>query len=373
MLAVTALGMVSALGHDVVQSCAASRAGIVRISDLDELTVHDERTAQSEQARGHIIPWVTAGFTGLGRRVALGAAGLRGLSWQAVEALTDLPRSALLLVTSSHFHRQLLEEQEYLPPDREALLASYEERLVPSLLKALGLRDAPAVQRVFFGEGGLLQALRDADDLLRTASVERCIVGAVDSLVEPQEAWALWRLGLLKTPANPVGVLPGEAAAFVMLERPGAASRRDARIHAVLEAPVSQQEPFHRRSGRPALGRALGRCVGGALDSLMDREAPIGLIVGALNGDAYRAQDWGHALIQLRGPVPFLGEVPLWLPAASFGELGSATGLAGLCMAVRGFARGYCRTTQVLVWTAGDDGTRGAFCLRAPTKRDLRE
>lgn len=373
MLAVTGLGMVSALGHDVVQSCAASRAGIVRISDLEELQVYDEKTAQEEQARGHMIPWVTAGFTGLGRRVALGVAGLRDLSRQAAEALAELPRSALLLVTSSHFHRHLLEEQGQVPAEREALLASYTERLVPGIFKALGLRATPAVQRVLFGEAGLLQALRDAADLLRTGAVERCIVGAVDSLVEPREAWALWRLRLLRTPANPVGVLPGEAAAFVMLERPGAAARREARIHALLEAPVSQQEPFHRRSGRPALGRALGQSVSGTLDAVADRGAHLGLVVGALNGDAYRAQDWGHALIQLRSPERPVGAVPLWMPAASFGELGAATGLAGLCMAVRGFARGYCRTDQVLVWTAGDDGTRGAFFLRAPVKPGLRE
>lgn len=253
------------------------------------------------------------------------------------------------------------------------MLASYTERLAPGIFKALGLRAAPAVQRVLFGEAGLLQALRDSAELLSTGIVERCIVGAVDSLVEPREAWVLWRLGLLRTPANPVGVLPGEAATFVMLERPGAAARRGARIHAMLEAPVSQQEPHHRRSGRPALGRALSQSVSGTLDALADRGAHTGLVVGALNGDAYRAQDWGHALVHLRSLQRPVGEVPLWLPAASFGELGAATGLAGLCMAVRGFARGYCRTGQVLVWTAGDDGARGAFYLRAPVRHGLRE
>lgn len=184
----------------------------------------------------------------------------------------------------------------------------------------------------------------------------------MDSFVEPQVAWALNSLRLLKTPSNPVGILPGEAAAFVVLEPLSAATRRGARIEALLEAPTLRTEPFHRRSGSPPLGRALARCILDTLELLEDRGAHTGLVIGALNGDAYRAQDWGHALVQLRS----LHGLPEWYPAASFGELGAASGPVGLCMAIRGFARGYCKTDNVLVWTLGDDGSRGSFYVRSP-------
>ena len=355
--------MVSAVGHGVESSCAASRAGILRISPVDEVSVYDEQAQQNEPARGHLIPMVSEGFTGLGRLTALACAGLRDLGrhnpWEAPS------RSAFYLAVSNDFHRGLLEEQGHLPPEHEARLTSYAQRLIPRLFKAAGVKEAPREHRVLFGESGLLQALREATLRLQDGRLDRCIVGAVDSLVEPRVVEALAQLGLLRTPANPVGVFPGEAAAFVVLESLTLAARRGAAVAALLEAPSLKTEPFHRRSGLHAQGRALSQSILETLDTVPDRGVHTGLIIGALNGDAYRAQDWGHALVHLRMDGR-LAPVPAWYPAASFGELGAATGLVGLCMAARGFARGYARTDNVLVWTSGDDGTRGAFYVRAP-------
>lgn len=67
VLAVTGMGVVSALGLDVESSCVASSGGILRIAPVDEVSVHDEEAHQNEPARGHTIPMVSEGFTGLGR------------------------------------------------------------------------------------------------------------------------------------------------------------------------------------------------------------------------------------------------------------------------------------------------------------------
>ncbi|MCY1035243.1 hypothetical protein OV207_27600 [Corallococcus sp. BB11-1] len=48
-------------------SCVASSGGILRIAPVDEVSVHDEEAHQNEPARGHTIPMVSEGFTGLGR------------------------------------------------------------------------------------------------------------------------------------------------------------------------------------------------------------------------------------------------------------------------------------------------------------------
>lgn len=104
------MGMVSALGLGVEGSCAASRAGILRISPLDEVSVYDESAQQTEPARGHTIPMVSEGFTGLGRLTALACAGLRDLArhtpWEG------LSRCGLYLALSNDFHRRLLAVQE---------------------------------------------------------------------------------------------------------------------------------------------------------------------------------------------------------------------------------------------------------------------
>lgn len=363
-LAITGLGMVSALGDDVVAGCAASRAGLSRISSLGEVQVWDPESRHLEPARGVAIPWLTEGFSSHGRLAAL-----------ATEALLDLlsrdlgdagPRCALYLCAPGGYYLQQQEAREGLPASlHEARRALYQQRLLPAVLRATRLQTSPRVQPLAFGETGFLLALQDALRQLEAGGVDSCIIGGVDSLVEPRLVEALDQLRLLKTPGNPVGLLPGEASAFVRVERWDAAVRRRARVLATLEAPCVEAEPFHRLSRTPALGEALVRCIRRTLGALGGPREQSLRVIAALNGDDYRATDWGHALVTLRAQG-HLAEAPTWYPAASFGETGAATGLLGICMAVRGFERGYLPEGGALLWVGGDDGSRGSLLLHPP-------
>src|SRR5689334_16222073 len=133
--------MVSSLGYSVAASCAASRAGILRISELEECRVWDDESGRSEPARGHMIPSVTGGFTGLGRLAALGSAALKDLG--SAMAWSDNPRSALFVATSNDFHRSLLEQQGEMPAASDARRAYYAEHLIPIILKALRIQAVP--------------------------------------------------------------------------------------------------------------------------------------------------------------------------------------------------------------------------------------
>ncbi|HYO66570.1 MAG TPA: TIGR02270 family protein, partial [Archangium sp.] len=333
-LTITGLGMVSAIGDGVVASCAASRAGLIRISPLEDVQVWDPYEKQLEPSRGHSIPWVTEGFSGLGRLAALATQALVELRDQA--KLDKRSRCALYLAAPSDFYRLRIEEMENLPPRHALRLAEYQQHLLPTILASAGLPITPKVQPLLFGELGFLQALQDSFRQFEAGHVDACIIGGVDSLVEPQLVDALDFLGLLKTPENPVGFLPGEAAAFMLVERGEVALRRGARPMAVLEASSVQAEPFHRLSRTPALGSSLAQCIRDTLVRLPDRGEQTRLVIASLNGDAYRASDWGHALVRLRADR-LLNHASEWYPAASFGEIGAATGPTGVCMAVRGF------------------------------------
>ncbi|QSQ26650.1 TIGR02270 family protein [Pyxidicoccus parkwayensis] len=362
-LTVTGLGMVSAIGDGVVTSCAASRAGMLRVTPLEEVSVWDSGDKRLEPTRGHHIPWVTEGFSGLGRLAALATQALLDLLEQA--RFDKECRYALYLSAPSDFYRLHQDERDGLSQRHALRRAEYRQRLLTTILAAVGLPVIPKVQVLHFGELGFIEALQDATRQLDTGAVDACIIGGVDSLVEPQVVDALDELGLLKTPENPVGVLPGEASAFVLVERGEVALRRGARPLAVLDAACMQAEPFHRLSNTPSQGRALARCAGEALSRGQDCGERIRLVIAALNGDAYRASDWGHALVRLRTDK-LLNQAIEWYPAASFGEIGAATGPAGVCMAVRGFQRGYSPEGDALLWVSGDDGGRGSLLLSRP-------
>ncbi|MFE8605223.1 TIGR02270 family protein [Archangium violaceum] len=361
-LAVTGLGMVSALGDGVIAGCAASRAGLSRLRALEDVQVWDPESRQPEPARVVAIPWVTEGFSGIGRLAALATEAL--LDLRAQTGFEPGPRCALYLTAPGDYYRQHLEEREGAGSRlHEERRATYQQRLLPTILRTAGLPATLKVQPLLFGEVGFVLALQDALRQFDEGTIDACIVGGVDSLVESQLISALDQLRLLKTPGNPVGFLPGEASAFVLIERWDAAVRRGARVMATLEAPCHETEPFHRLSRTPAQGEALARCIRQTLDTLPARREQAQWVIASLNGDDYRAADWGHAIVALQA-TGHLGDAPAWYPAASFGEIGAATGPTSVCMAVRGFERGYLRKSSVLLWLSSDDGSRGSLHLR---------
>ncbi|MGC3997783.1 MAG: hypothetical protein QM767_09940 [Anaeromyxobacter sp.] len=83
-------------------------------------------------------------------------------------------------------------------------------------------------------------------------------------------------------------------------------------------------------------------------------------LIGSLNGDGWRAREWGLALTRLPAHVR---ETPLLLPATSLGELGTAFPLTAAVLAHRAIARRYAGGGSVLVWAGGDDGAKGALIV----------
>jgi 3-oxoacyl-[acyl-carrier-protein] synthase-1 len=157
--------------------------------------------------------------------------------------------------------------------------------------------------------------------------------------------------------------MPGEAAAFVALERAVDAQRSGGRTWALLHRPARAAEPVDRCSGQPALGAALARVLLEAGTKIGNE--PPGFLVGSLNGDAYRAQDFGAAVA--RSPsVRQLGELPHWRPVGSFGQIGAALGPAAVALCVHAWWRNYAPGSVALVWLASDHGGRAALGVSRP-------
>ena len=200
---------------------------------------------------------------------------------------------------------------------------------IPRLLQRCGLEGPPATARLYFGgHAGFVTALQEAVNTIRQGTVDRCLVGGIDCCVEPAFLWAAVTNGLLKTAINPCGFHPGEAAAFLLLERLVDARSRKANALAILGETAIEQEAFNRLSDKLPQGAALATVLRQVLSRCAPNGSDVGLVIGDLNGDTARAMDWGYALVRLAAEVR-LGELPLWLPAQSFGETGAATGPSG--------------------------------------------
>ena len=117
----------------------------------------------------------------------------------------------------------------------------------------------------------------------------------------------------LKTPYAPYGVTPGEAAAFVVIERAADAAARGARPLCAIRALGTADGPPlaspPRNDGARALCEAMAAATRGA-NALRDRMT----VVCDLNGEPHRAIEWGLARSRVlrfaRGSICFTPPTP---------------------------------------------------------------
>jgi 3-oxoacyl-[acyl-carrier-protein] synthase-1 len=161
-----------------------------------------------------------------------------------------------------------------------------------------------------------------------------------------------------------VGFLPGEGAAFLLIEPPLEARARGARVLCSIEAPATAIEPVTAREGAPCDGTGLGAAIEATLSALGDRGAETGLLLTDLNGEPYRAEELGYAVVRALRHVkaPFR----VWHAADCIGDTGAASSAIAACTGARALCRGYARTGHALVCASSDSGLRGSVYLRAP-------
>lgn len=371
MLAVTGMGMVSSLGLGAVTSCAAARAGINRVGPLDALRVLDEETGEAVPVFGHQVPLISAGLFGHARRLQL-----------AISAVEDLRRNdpaaderpvGLVLVLGSNWHRTAwIERRKKAPPSppppgdwaaEERALAAETQRLSSAFPSSLAGRARipvqPGAQRVILGDpNGFVTALEQAASWLNQGACKTCWVGGIDSFLDPSTVKALAELELLRTPANPVGLIPGEMACFLSLK--SSRAREAGQGLAVIEAVAVANGAADRTEEGPLTSEPLLKAMATA-----NGGQSMDLAVVNLNGDAMRASEWGAALVRRRSQG--LSDGPAtWIPPLHFGEIGSATAPAAIALLASGWARGYAPARKALVCLMEDGPSRGAIAVHCP-------
>jgi 3-oxoacyl-[acyl-carrier-protein] synthase-1 len=231
-------------------------------------------------------------------------------------------------------------------------------------LTGVGLLPAVSTQRLYYGgHAGIGEALLDAQADLDSRRVDACVIGAIDSCVEPRVLRAAAHAALLKTEAEATGFLPGEGAAFFLLQREADSTDRPLRV--AIDAVGTAKDESHSLAESPPTGVGLAAALEQCLGSLgAEAHAEIGVVVSDLNGEERRALEWGYCLVRLQPRHP-LGHARVWLPAMSFGETGCASGPIAVCTAVRGFDRGYAGTRRIVVVLSSESGQKAALCLSA--------
>lgn len=328
MAALASAGFVSAVGSDWPASCAAIRA---RIQGFAESAFLDGRgkpvvIASAREA----VPQKS----GLPLLAAIAA--------QAIaECLGDLPlhRTPLLCAVSRA-------DRPGRPPGIAALLPRIERSLGAEMHSDSRLFEA--------GEVGALLALDAGRDLLRRDRADCCLICGVDSLVNADALHFLESTGRLKSEANPDGLIPGEAAACVMLVPEG----RDNCAALQIRGIGFGQEAAMMGGADPVLGLGLAAAMKSAFaDGAMTTEDVDYRLTDA-TGERYWFADATYGMSRVfRVRKPYF---EMWNISDSIGHTGAAAGASMLAYLLYVFQNGLSPHAGVMLHNSCPTGERAA-------------
>jgi 3-oxoacyl-[acyl-carrier-protein] synthase-1 len=345
---VTGIGMTTPVGLTAAQSCAAVRAGISALTELEYFVVEKDGFPEGFLTACSVTG-LTDGHLGLGRWTRLATSALADLSAAARLSAADLATSALFLALPS--------------PTRRGV-----DRRIADVLPGRIARwmDAPGLEqrtRVYLdGHAAGASATRDGLAELRAGTIARAIVCGVDSLIEPETLRFLVEKRRLRTPEQADGLLAGEGAACFLIEQSEAARSRGVRPLARVEAAGTAVEPVTIWADEPSAATGLSDAVNACLAQLPDRGAATRLVIADLNGESYRAKEFGNVAARVLSAIPV--SWALWHPTDCVGDTGAAAFVISACVGVQALAKGYARSDTVLLLGSSDDGLRGAVALR---------
>jgi 3-oxoacyl-[acyl-carrier-protein] synthase-1 len=346
-LAVTAASAITAAGADVDQTCSSIRAGVTRLREhaYYESTPHDPEWEEGDPLVVAAVDGVDPLLDGPARLVALLKPALADLFRRAGLKRRDLAEHALLVALPA--------------PDDAVASWGLGDAFVEGLCRELGLSFA-ATRSSRAGHAGVFELLREAGALLAAGGARSCIVAGVDSYLSEDRMQRLDGAWRLKSARNVDGFCPGEAAAALLVEAEKPARARGAPIQAVVSALGLAAEPETVSSDRQSTGRGLTEALRGA----MHPDRGPAWVLCDLNGESYRAFEWGVALARLGERLS--GVRKLVYPALSLGDVGAATGAVLVAAAAAGFRRGYAPAGEAVLWTASDGPLRAAARVGRP-------
>ena len=350
---ITGVGMVTPVGHTANESCAAFKAGLSRVGDSPEFRVPDAK-GHRVTVRCASVMGVTDGHRRFLRHYRLAVRAFAEAISSAELDEADLSGIGIYLCIC---------ERERIKID-----SRIQDQLVRRISDALEVPDLTARTLVFpLGHAGVFRALQSAVNDLAEGRIRYAVIGGVDTYLDEATLDWLADIQRLKTESTVVGLIPGEGAAFIVIESRQNALARGASLLARADGAATAVESQGIYAGTPCRGDGLTSTLQSTLAALPDGGADTAVVLCDLNGERYRAMEWGLALVRALGGVRRSPAV--WHPAASTGDTGAAAGAINLAFGAFAVSRGYARPQQVLVWGSSDEGLRGSVFLRQADER----
>lgn len=337
---IVGLGARTAVGLRPETAAAAVRAGVCRVREHPRLV-----DVRGEPLRTAHDPGLEDGVPCVERMVAMAEYCIASL----VATVAFPPSVTLPLLLS-------------LPEPRPGFSAADQQHVERRLVEGRAGLGFHSVRTVGRGHAGGLEALHVAAQLVSSTTQQACVVGGVESWLEPRTIAWLSGNRRLAGAGSRSGLFPGEGACFALVV--SHATRRSLGLPslAAIRSSGVATERCSLTSGLDNLGVGLTAAI---------RDASAGLAGGGLvdqvycdlNGESYRAQEWGLTIMRthqwMRDPAGHITAADSW------GDLGAATGGALAMLPVFAWQRGYARGPLALLFAGSDSGRRAAVVLES--------
>jgi 3-oxoacyl-[acyl-carrier-protein] synthase I len=344
-ISLVGVGANTAVGLTADSSAAAVRAGISGFAEHPELV--DREGEPLIVARS---PFVEEDLRGIERFIQLALPA-------AQEALTPLAgltarRCPIPLVIG-------------LPATRPGLPELLADR-VAERMKELGAESwtISDVQTFSMGHSAGLMALEAGRQKIQSGAVEFCLIGGIDSYMEKKTLGWLEKCDQIHGAGphkNAWGFIPGEAAGFGLLCRAETAQRYELTMQSqVLSVSIAREKSLI-KTDAVCLGHGLTEAFNRALRALPSPAAKVDQVICDMNGEAYRADEYGFAIA--RTSQHFVAAGDFLAPGDCWGDVGAASGPLFLTIASVAGRKGYAKGRHSLLWTSSEGGERAAALI----------
>jgi 3-oxoacyl-[acyl-carrier-protein] synthase-1 len=333
-LEIIGYGAATPVGMTAATTAAAVRAGVAMFREHPALFVDRSR----EQAIVAACSWLDKRLPLTDRLVALA-------TQAAGEARAKAPEAPVFLG---------------LPEPRPGLSQEQLAEVCSRLTNDLGGN----IQTFPSGHAAGFQALEAARAALAKGEAEACLVGGVDSYLDWRTILWLDKNDQLHSHSYSWGFIPGEAAGFVVVKQAEQGGEANS-FTKILGLGLTKEEN-RIKTETVCTGEALGQAMREAVAHVDGNGPVVDHLIGDLNGEPYRADEFGFALMRLRERM--VEGIEFATPAGCWGDVGAASAPLFLMLAAIAAEKGYAPGGRTLCWAGSEGGLRGAVLLKSKTK-----
>ncbi|MGI9289414.1 MAG: hypothetical protein ACR2P1_28855 [Pseudomonadales bacterium] len=334
-------GATTAVGLNAAATAAAVRAGIDGFEEHPYLI-----NQEGDPYVLAMVPSIDASLTGVDRYIAMSAPAID----EALEPLQGIRQQCELIAVVA-----LPEKRPGLPDNLDKEIDRY---ILAQSTEHIVFR---STRTAFRGHALGLMALETAGKLLAAKECEFCLVGGIDSYIDPDTLDWVEENEQFHFPSNAWGFIPGEAASFCLLCSTVTAHKYKLPVRVQLVTVSSAQEKNRIKTETICVGEGLTHAVRGAVAGLPE-ESKIDYTICDQNGEAYRADEYGFMLCRLAenfsDPSDYLA------PADCWGDVGAASGSLYLSLLVVAAEKGYEKGPYSLLWASSEGGERSAALIQ---------